>query len=80
MEGRVVLNCGDCGLTREVVGEIPEEYTRSFAEAVARDGWVPRPGAETKFICRTCLIREYGGHETMDDEEKVQGRKDPMEP
>jgi hypothetical protein len=80
MEGRVLLNCGECELTREIAGEIPEEYTRSFAEAVQRDGWVPKPGANTaQLICRDCLMK-YAGHETVDDEEKVQGRKNPMEP
>lgn len=79
MEGRVLLECGECALTREIVGEIPEEYTRSFAAAVAQDGWVPRPGASNALICRDCLMR-YVGHETVDDEEKVRGRKNPMEP
>ena len=80
MEGRVLLTCGECGKTREIVGEIPEEYTRSFDEAVHADGWVPRPGANTNsLICRDCLMH-YAGHETVDDEEKVQGRKNPMEP
>ena len=80
MEGRVLLTCGDCGLTREIVGEIPEEYTRCFDEAVHRDGWVPQPGANTHtLVCRDCLMK-YAGHETVDDEEKVQGRKNPMEP
>lgn len=81
MEGRVLLRCGECDLTREIVGEIPEEFTRCFDEAVHRDGWVPRPGANTaSLICRECLIKSYAGHETVDDEEKVQGRKNPMEP
>lgn len=67
MEGRVVLNCGDCDLTAEIVGEIPDEYTRSFAEAVQRDGWVPRPGANySSLICRDCL-KKYEGHESVDD-------------
>ena len=44
MEGRVLLKCGECELTREIVGEIPDEYTKSFADAVHQDGWVPRPG------------------------------------
>lgn len=81
MEGRVLLSCGECDLTREIVGEIPDEYTRSFDEAVHRDGWVPRPGSNTpSLICRDCLVKSYAGHETVDDEEKVQGRKNPMEP
>ena len=81
MEGRVLLECGECDLTREIVGEIPEEYTRCFDDAVHRDGWVPRPGANTaSLICRECLVKSYIGHETVDDEEKVQGRRNPMEP
>lgn len=81
MEGRVLLKCGECNLTREIVGEIPEEYTRCFDEAVHRDGWVPRPGTNhTSLICRECLVKSYSGHETVDDEEKVQGRKNPLEP
>lgn len=75
MEGRVLLHCGECDLTREIVGEIPEEYTQSFLDAVRMDGWVPRPGANhSSLICRACLLK-YAGHETVDDEEKVQGRK-----
>jgi len=80
MEGRVLLKCGECDLVREIAGEIPDEYTRCFDEAVHRDGWVPRPGSDgTSLICRECLLK-YEGHESVDDEEKVQGRKNPMEP
>ncbi len=80
MEGRVLLQCGECELTREIVGEIPEEFTKCFDDAVHQDGWVPRPGTNSaQLICRDCLMK-YVGHETVDDEEKVQGRKDPMEP
>jgi hypothetical protein len=80
MEGRVLLRCGECSKTREISGEIPEEYTQSFAQAVAEDGWVPRPGANAaELICGDCL-RKYAGHETMDDEEKVRGERDPKEP
>lgn len=80
MEGRVLLTCSGCGLTREISGEIPVEYTRCFDEAVHRDGWVPEPGANRPtLICGECLIK-YVGHETVDDEEKVQGQKNPMEP
>ncbi len=80
MEGRVLLKCGECEKTREIVGEIPEEFTKSFDEAVHEDGWVPRPGVNSaQLICRDCLMK-YVGHETVDDEEKVQGRRDPMEP
>jgi hypothetical protein len=78
VEGRTLLTCGECELTREIVGEIPDEYTRSFDEAVHEDGWVPRPGANSaSLICRDCLVK-YSGHETVDDEEKVKGRRDPM--
>ena len=80
MEGRVVLKCGECELTTEIVGEIPDEYTRCFDEAVHRDGWVPRPGAnDFSLICGDCL-KQYEGHESVDDEQKVQGLKNPMEP
>ena len=80
MEGRVLLKCGECDLTREIVGEIPDEFTRAFDDAVHQDGWAPRPGANTpSLLCRDCLAK-YAGHETVDDEEKVQGRKNPMEP
>ena len=78
MEGRVLLKCGECPVTREIVGEIPDEYIRSFDEAVHQDGWAPRPGAnDGSLICRDCLVR-YSGHETVDDEEKVKGHRDPM--
>ena len=57
MEGRVLLRCGECELTREIVGEIPDEYTRSFAAAVEMDGWVPKPGTNNPtLICRDCLV------------------------
>ncbi|HEX7150054.1 MAG TPA: hypothetical protein VF618_01105 [Thermoanaerobaculia bacterium] len=79
MEGRVLLECGECDVRREIVGEIPEEYTASFLAAVREDGWVPRPGANTPtLVCGSCLMR-YAGHETVDDEEKVQGRRDPKD-
>ena len=78
MEGRTLLTCGECELTREIVGEIPDEYTRSVDEAVHEDGWVPRPGANhASLICGECLVK-YSGHETVDDEEKVKGHRDPM--
>ncbi len=70
MEGRVKLVCAECGRTREVSGEIPEEYTDSFAKIVREDGFVPRPGVKLAFICGKCL-HKYEGHETVDDEEKV---------
>lgn len=71
MEGRVKIVCAECGRSREVSGEIPEEYTDCFIKIVREDGFVPRPGVATlTFICGTCL-RHYEGHETVDDEEKV---------
>ena len=77
MEGRVLLKCSECGLTREISGEMPEEYTRSFDAAVHQDGWVPHPGSNTKgLICGACLAK-YAGHETVDDQSKVDGTKDP---
>jgi hypothetical protein len=80
MEGRVLLQCGECDLRTEIVGEIPDEYTRCFDEAVHREGWVPRPGAnDASLICRDCLLK-YEGHESVDDEEKVQGLRNPKEP
>jgi CBS domain containing-hemolysin-like protein len=79
VEGRVLLQCGDCDVTREIVGEIPDEYTRSFANAVEQDGWVPRPGRNNELICRACLAQYYEGHESVDDEEKVVGRRNPRE-
>ena len=73
MEGRTLLTCSDCGRTREIVGEMPEEYTDCFVKAVREEGWVPRPGSATAFVDGACLRREYAGHETVDDEEKVRG-------
>ena len=78
MEGRVQLVCAECGVTKEISGEIPREYTDCFAKAVAEDGWVPRPGVQPAFICGACLTK-FAGHETVDDEEKVLGRKNPLE-
>jgi hypothetical protein len=78
MEARLRLHCGDCDVTDEIVGEIPDEYIRSFDDAVHRHGWVPRPGSKPgRLICRECLAKSYEGHESVDDEEKVQGRRDP---
>jgi hypothetical protein len=70
MEGRVRLSCDECGRTKDISGEIPDEYIDCFAKAVTEDGWVPRPGVEWKMICGQCL-QKYHGHETVDDEEKV---------
>ena len=76
MEGRVQIRCVECGLTRDVAGEIPEEYTAAFVRAIEQEGFVPRPGGALAFICGAC-VRRYAGHETMDDEDKVQGKRDP---
>ena len=74
MEGRVILRCAECGRTREVSGEIPEEYTSCFAQVVQEDGFVPRPGvAALALICGACLRAGYEGHETVDDTKKVRG-------
>jgi hypothetical protein len=73
MEGRVRIQCAECGLTREVSGEIPEEYTDCFVQVIREDGFVPRPGVAFAFVCGKCVMR-YAGHETMDDEEKIRGR------
>jgi ribosomal protein L34E len=72
VEGRALLQCAECGRTREVSGEIPEEYTASFRRAATEEGFVVRPGSEG-MICGQCLLR-YMGHETVDDEEKVRSR------
>lgn len=74
MEGRVRLCCDECGRTKEISGEIPGEYVDCFAKAVKDEGWVPRPGVEWKMICGVCLGK-YLGHESVDDEEKVKGKK-----
>ena len=72
MEGRVLLTCNECGRTREVVGEIPREYTGCFVKAVSEDGWVPRPAAaHVAFVCGPCLAKEFAGHETVDDQAKI---------
>jgi hypothetical protein len=76
MEGRTLLRCPRCDRTREVAGEIPEEYTGSFVDAVREEGWVPLPGATLELICGPCFAL-WAGHETVDDEPKVRGEKDP---
>jgi hypothetical protein len=80
MESRVLIECLECRRSREIVGEIPGEYTRCFDEAVHLDGWVPHPSSASAFICGACLAAKFSGHESVDDEAKVQGLKDPMEP
>ena len=67
MEGRVQIRCAECGKTREISGEIPEEYIASFARLVEEEGFVPRPGVGQAFICGDCLARNYSGHESVDD-------------
>ena len=76
MEGRVLLKCAECGKSREVSGEMPEEYTACFSQVIAEDGFVPRPGVNLAMICGDCA-RSYYGHETRDDEEKVKGLRGP---
>ena len=70
MEGRVQITCAECGRKREISGEMPEEYTACFADVVRQDGFVPRPGVGLAFICGACL-RTFEGHETVDDERKI---------
>jgi len=63
VEGRTILRCADCNRTREISGELPDER---------EEGWVPKPGAHVAFMCGECAAK-YMGHETSDDEAKVQG-------
>ena len=78
MEGRVLLTCGDCDVVDEIVGEIPDEYIASFADAVERHGWAPRPGSKAgPLICRECLAKDYEGHESVDDEVKIRASAKP---
>ena len=76
MEGRTLLRCHQCGRTREVHGEIPVEYTAGFAEATRSEGWVAMPGSHPAMICGPCFAT-FAGHETVDDESKVRGERDP---
>lgn len=73
MKGSFRVVCAECGRTREVSGEIPEEYTSCFASIVREEGFVPRPGNTLAMICGPCLMK-YAGHESLDDEEKVRGK------
>ena len=59
-----------------MAGEIPAEYTESFASATREEGWVVRPGSDDVLICGDCL-RRLAGHETVDDAPKARGLKDP---
>jgi hypothetical protein len=72
MEGRTLLRCADCNRTREISGELPDEYTNCFARYVREEGWVPKPGANVAFMCGECAGK-YMGSETSDDEATVQG-------
>ena len=68
MEARARITCAECGKSREVSGEIPEEYTKCFTQIVAEDGFVPKPGATVAFICGACLRAYEGpGSESRDD-------------
>jgi len=68
MEARTTVKCAECGRSREVAGEIAEEYTRCFAQIVAEDGFVPRPGTSLALICGACLRAYDGpGTESRDD-------------
>lgn len=79
MKGRILLTCSQCQRTREIAGEIPGEYTISFADAVHVEGWVPRPGApESAFLCGDCL-GTWAGHESVDDAAKIEERGDSGE-
>ena len=74
MQGQAQLRCRDCGRTAGVSGEMPAEYSACFVTVVQRDGWAVAPGSRVEFLCGTCL-RNYEGHETRDDEEKIRGRR-----
>lgn len=68
MEARATVTCAECGKRREVSGEIPDEYTSCFAQVVAEEGFVPRPGVTHALICGACLQAYEGpGTESRDD-------------
>jgi len=68
LEARATVTCAECGRSREVSGEISAEYTACFAQIVAEDGFVPRPGTTVALICGECLQRYEGpGTESRDD-------------
>ena len=79
MEGRVRIQCAECGLTRDVSGEIPDEYRNCFVQVIQENGFAPRPGVAFSFVCGKCLMR-YAGHESVDDDEKPPGRRNVKEP
>ena len=78
MEGRSNFDCADCGRPAEIAGEMPEEYGAAFAQIVVEGGWVPKPGGRFGLICGACAAR-YAGNESVDDQEKVSGFRDPKE-
>lgn len=68
MEARATVTCAECGKSREVSGEIPDEFTACFAQVVNEDGFVPRPGVTLAFLCGNCLRAYEGpGSESRDD-------------
>jgi hypothetical protein len=68
VEARATVTCAECGKTREVAGEIPDEYTACFARIVKEDRFVPQPGTAVAFICGACLRAYEGpGTESRDD-------------
>ena len=68
MEARARIVCAECGRSREVSGEIAEEYTNCFVQVIREDGFVPKPGATTAFLCGACLRAYEGpGTESSDD-------------
>lgn len=68
MEARAQITCAECGRTREVSGEIAEEYTACFVQVINEDGFVPRPGTTLALICGQCLRAYEGpGTESRDD-------------
>lgn len=68
MEARAAVTCAECGRSREVSGEIPDEYIACFARVVSEDGFVPRPGTAPALICGECLRGyESPGTESRDD-------------
>ena len=72
MEARARVTCAECGRTREVSGEIPQEYIACFVQVVNEDGFVPRPGAAVAFVCGECLRRYEGaGSESKDDADNM---------
>jgi hypothetical protein len=68
VEARATVTCAECGKTREVAGEIPDEYTACFVQIVKEDGFVPKPGTTVALLCGACLRAYEGpGSESTDD-------------